>query len=188
MPKAYAMITNGTEEVECLAVVDILRRAGVETVLVSAEDINIVGSHGIRITADACLKDVDFADADLVFVPGGLVGSKTLGACKPLVSGLKDVLARGDRVAAVCAAPALVLGANGLLDGRRAICYPGFEQHMLGAALVPGAAVVTDCNITTARGLGCSLELGLELVRQLVGVGVAEELRSKIQLDRELIT
>lgn len=182
MKKVYAMIADGTEEVECLGVVDILRRAGLKVSLVSVSNgCDIVSSHNVRITADLCIKDVDFSDADLLFVPGGMPGTKNMSACGKLIAAIKSTQGNGKRVAAICAAPALVLGAHGFLDGKSAVCFPGFEQYMTGAKLVPGGRVVTDGNITTARGLGCTVELGLELVRLLSGEDKAEELKTKIQ-------
>lgn len=179
--KAYAMIENGTEEVECLAVVDILRRAGIETELVSASTINVVSSHGVKITADSTLDKTNLADCDLLFIPGGMPGSKRLGENAKLIDGIKKLLENNKRVAAICAAPAVVLGAHGFLKGKKAICFPGFEEFMLGAEIVKGARVVTDGNITTARGLGCAIELGLELVKLMLGEERAAEIKDKIQ-------
>lgn len=179
--KVFAMITNGTEEVECLAVVDILRRAGIDTVLVGVGGKTVVSSHGVTVTADVEIDDVDFLDADVIFVPGGMPGTKNLAACGKLIDALKIQDKANKRIAAVCAAPSLVLGANGFLKGKKAICFPGMEDNMLDATVVTGARVVTDGNITTARGLGCSIELGLELVRLLLGEDKAAEIKGKIQ-------
>lgn len=183
MAKVYAMIADGTEECECLIVVDVLRRAGADVRLVSVGGKTAVGSHGIEITADATVSEVDLIDADLIFVPGGLPGSEKLAANAKLVDAIGKALELGKRVAAVCAAPALVLGAHGFLRGKSAICFPGFESHMSGAEIKRGARVVTDGNVTTARGLGCTLELALELVRLLFGSDKAAEIKQKIQAD-----
>ncbi|MCM1367945.1 MAG: DJ-1/PfpI family protein [Roseburia sp.] len=173
------MIADGTEEVECLAVVDILRRADIDTVLVSADGLTVNGSHGIKIIADMLVGDVYFGDADLLFIPGGLQGSERLGACAPLKAGIRRVLDGGKRVAAICAAPAAALGAGGFLHGVKATCYPGHEARMTGC-IYSEERVVTDGQITTARGMGCSVELGLELVRLLKGEREAAELGKKI--------
>ena len=178
--KAYAMIADGTEEVECLAVVDILRRAGLHVPIVAVEGITVIGSHGIKITADATLGEADISDADLLFIPGGKAGAVKLAESKPLISAIEKVLSRGGRVAAICAAPALVLGANGFLSGKRATCYPGFEQHIASGAVVCGDRVVTDGQITTAKAMGCSVELGIELVRLVVSEQAAEIIREQI--------
>lgn len=181
MAKAYAMIANGTEEAECLGVVDILRRSGVETVLVSAEDgKDVVSSHDVRIQADATVAETDFSDGDLIFLPGGMPGSERLSACEPLMIAVKQAIADGRRIAAICAAPAVVLGRHGLLDGRRASCYPGFEGDLKGAEYVL-EGVVTDGLFTTGKGLGVVLDLGLELVKLLVDEETAEKTRKAIQ-------
>lgn len=181
MAKAYAMIADGTEEVECLAVVDVLRRAAVDVTIVSIGERTVTSSHGVKITADSRFCDIDFRDADLVFIPGGMPGTVNLAGYTPLIELIKNVLARGGRIAAICAAPALVLGANGFLRWKSAVCFPGFEKHMIDAKIQHATRVVTDGNITTARGLGCSIELGLELVSLLVGSKTACEIKQKIQ-------
>lgn len=183
MAKVYAIIADGTEEVECLTVVDVLRRAGVEVKLISVCDLTITSSHGVKITADDVVENVELTDADMLFVPGGMPGTEKLAACGKLIDAIRVMLDKEKRVAAVCAAPALVLGANGFLDGKQAICFPEkkFEEKMLGATVMVGARVVTDGNITTARGLGCCIDLGLELVRLLVGAQAAADLAVKIQ-------
>ena len=177
--KAYAMIADGTEEVECLAVVDVLRRAGLHMPIVAVGGPTVIGSHGIKITADATLGEADISDADLLFIPGGKAGAAKLAESKPLISAIEKVLSRGGRVAAICAAPALVLGANGFLSGKRATCYPGFEQYITNA-VVCGDRVVTDGQITTAKAMGCSVELGIELVRLVVSEQAAEIIREQI--------
>ena len=174
MAKVYAMIANGTEEVECLAVVDLLRRSGVETVLVSVEeDCEIISSHKVRITADAVLADTDLSDGDVIFLPGGMPGAERLEA-------LEQADREGRRIAAICAAPGVVLGRHGLLKGRTATCFPGFEKEF-GDGRYTHQGVVTDGNLTTARGLGFAVDLGLELVELLLGSEAAEEPRRRIQ-------
>ncbi|MCH5161976.1 MAG: DJ-1/PfpI family protein [Clostridiales bacterium] len=179
--KALAFIANGTEEGELINVVDILCRAGVDVKLVSIDGETVTSSHGVKLVADALIDGVDLSDVDLLFIPGGMPGSKRLGECKAVVSAISSALESGKRVAAICAAPALVLGANGFLKGKRGICFPGFEAHMDGCEIAFGARFVTDGNITTARGLGCAIDLGLELVRLLVGDDKAQEIKGKIQ-------
>ena len=179
MAKVYAMIADGTEEVECLAVVDLLRRSKIDTVLVAAkEDREVVTSHGIQ--ADAAVGEVDFSDADVIFLPGGMPGSVHLSQCEPLIQALKAQNQAGKRIAAICAAPAVVLGHHGLLRGKRATCFPGFEEELNGAIVVD-QGVVTDGNITTAKGLGVALDLGLELVKLLIDEKTADDLKKTIQ-------
>lgn len=176
----YAFLANGLEEVECLAVVDILRRAKEEVKLVSITgDYEVTGSHSITIKADALIGDVDFAEADLLFLPGGLPGTTNLGNCHELCAQLKQFHRDGKRVAAICAAPS-VLGGLGILQGKKATSYPGFEEQLLGAVYT-GAGVVTDGNVTTARGLGYAIELGLELVALLQSREKSDAIREAIQ-------
>ena len=184
MAKVYAMIADGTEEVECLAVVDLLRRSKIDTVLVAAkEDREVVTSHGIRIQADAAVGEVDFSDADVIFLPGGMPGSVHLSQCEPLIQALKAQNQAGKRIAAICAAPAVVLGHHGLLRGKRATCFPGFEEELNGAIVVD-QGVVTDGNITTAKGLGVALDLGLELLGLLDSRENAAKIKASIQYDQ----
>ncbi len=181
MAKVYAMIADGTEEVECLAVVDVLRRCGIDTVLVAAkEGREVVSSHGIRICADQDVKETDFSDGDVIFLPGGMPGSVHLSDCGPLIQALEEYHASGKRIAAICAAPAVVLGRHGFLRGKKATCFPGFEEELNGAVVVD-QGVVTDGTITTAKGLGVALDLGLELVRLLIDEKTAENTRKTIQ-------
>ena len=181
MAKVYAMIADGTEEVECLAVVDILRRSGVEVVRVSVcSTKEIVSSHSIRIQADAVAAETDFSDGDVIFLPGGLPGSENLSSSKELLDALSKANEEGRRIAAICAAPGVVLGRHGFLKGTTATCFPGFEKEFQGAEYTR-QGVITDGNITTARGLGFAIDLGIELVRLLVGDEAAEEVKGKIQ-------
>ena len=180
MIKVNAVMTDGTEEAELLNVVDILKRAGADVKLVSVAGKTITSSHGIVLTADSTLHDTDLTDCDLLFVPGGMPGSKSLGENKSLIAAIAGMLKSGKKVAAICAAPALVLGRNGFLKGRKATCFPGFEENMVGAE-VTGARVEVDGNIITARGLGCAIELGLELVALLFDRVKSDEIKTKIQ-------
>ncbi|MBQ7433911.1 MAG: DJ-1/PfpI family protein [Lachnospiraceae bacterium] len=176
----YTFLANGLEEVECLAVVDILRRAKEEVKLVSVTGAReVTGSHQITIKADALIEDVDFTQADLLFLPGGMPGTVNLGNCELLCRQLQAFAAEGKRLAAICAAPS-VLGQLGILKGKAATCYPGFEEKLTGAT-VTTAGVVTDGNVTTAKGLGVALELGLELVKLLQGAEQSEGIRASIQ-------
>lgn len=178
MKKVYVMIADGSEEVECLGVVDVLRRANIETKIVSVCGKTVETSHGVRIVADCTMEETDMSAADVIFLPGGMGGATAFAASKPLVSALKAQLDAGKRVAAVCASPALVLGKHGFLVGKKAVCYPGMEGDMTGAEYVRGARVVTDGNITTSCGPATTLELGIELVRILAGEQTAMRIKS----------
>lgn len=183
MAEVYAFLADGMEEVECLATVDVLARAGVKVKLVSITGKKEVrGSHGFGIHADALFHEVDPMKADVLFLPGGMPGTKNLMACKPLCDALIEANKAGKRLAAICAAPS-ILGQLGLLKDKKATCYPGFQDALTGAKLT-GAGVVTDGNITTARGLGYALDLGIELTALLVDRSVAVQVKNSIQYDQ----
>ena len=166
MAVVYAFLADGLEEVECLATADVLIRAGVKVKLVSITGKKEVkGAHGFGIHADTLLHEIDPMKADLLFLPGGMPGTKNLMACKPLCDALVQADAAGKRLAAICAAPS-ILGQLGLLKDKKATCYPGFEDALTGAKLT-GAGVVTDGNITTARGLGYALEFQLKNTQKI---------------------
>lgn len=180
MSKVSVFMADGMEEVECLAVVDMLRRGGVETETVSVMDsLWVAGSHGITVKADKLFAEGAFADSDLLFLPGGVPGTPNLAAHEGLCALLKEFAAGGKRLAAICAAPS-VLGGLGLLEGKKATCYPGWEEKLTGAQCT-GAGVVTDGTVTTGRGVGFAIDLGLELVRLLEGEERFLEVKAAIQ-------
>lgn len=182
MTKVYAFVADGMEEVECLAVCDVLIRAGMDVKLVSIMGKKeIIGSHGFKITADTLFEEI-MDDADVLFLPGGYEGTLNLTAHKELGEMLTAHAADGKRLAAICAAPS-VLGGLGLVKGHKATCYPGWEEKMIGAECT-GEAVVTDELISTGRGVGCALDLGLELVRLFNDKETAAKLKSEIQYDK----
>ena len=174
----YLFLANGFEEVEALAPLDLLRRAGVAvtTVAVGGGD-TVLGSHGIAVQAD--IPETLYRDSapEMVILPGGMPGATNLDASRTVDSALRAAAAHGGVLAAICAAP-MVLGKRGYLQGKTAVCYPGFEEHLLGATLPPkGVRVVTDGKTVTAAGMGVAIEFGLALVRLLKGDEVAAELR-----------
>ena len=178
MSKVNVYLADGFEEVEGLTVVDLLRRAGIETDMVSIMGRKeIVGARKIPVLADKLFEEQD--NPDVIVLPGGMPGTKNLMACRPLCDALVQADAAGKRLAAICAAPS-ILGQLGLLKDKKATCYPGFEDRMDGA-FCTGEGVVTDRLITTACGVGWSLDLGLELVRLLIGESEAAELKKTIQ-------
>ena len=172
------LLADGFEEIEALTPVDMLRRAGLEVVTVGINSKIAVGSHGITVVCDKSHDEINISVVSTVIFPGGMPGSLNLDASPFTDEIIKSVTARGGRLAAICAAP-LLLGRRGLLEGRRATCYPGFESELKGAK-VTGELVVTDGNITTAKGMGAALEFSKELISLLVGKEKAEELSSAI--------
>ena len=179
MKKAYIFLADGFEEVEALTPADLLRRAGAEVTLVSINGKKeVTGSHKITVAADSTFEETDFEGADLLILPGGMPGTLNLKACEPLGTLLKEAEGKGTKLAAICAAPT-VLGSLGLLDGKKAVCYPGFEDG-LGEAEVLYERVVTDGQITTSRGLGTAISFSLSLIAQLFDQEKADEIRKGI--------
>lgn len=172
----YEFLATGFEEVEALAPVDILRRGGVEIKTVSITGNLVVESaHGVGIRADLLFDEADLASADLLMLPGGLPGATNLNDHEGLRRALTEHNARGRRIAAICAAP-LVLGGLGLLEGRRATCYPGFEKYMTGATYT-AELFTTDGNITTGRGPAAVLPYSYAILEQLAGADTAKAVR-----------
>ena len=171
--KAYIFLADGFEETEALCPWDLLLRAGVDVTTVSINDTAAVaGTHGLRVQADITARELGSCpDGACVVLPGGMPGASNLDA-DPAVSRFIDRAAKTGHVAAICAAPYL-LGARGLLDGREATCFPGFEDKLRGAR-ISDRRVVTDGNITTARGMGVAFEFGIELIRVLCGKETAD--------------
>ena len=179
MSKACIFLADGFEEIEGLTVVDILRRAGVEIHMVSITgEAKVTGSHGIEIKCDTCIGKENFSETELFVLPGGMPGTKNLGACKALTELLTASFEAGEKLAAICAAPS-VLGDLGILKGKKACCYPGFEEHLTGAQVVFDQ-VAQDGNVTTSRGMGTAIPFALSLVSQLVSEEKAQELAQSI--------
>ncbi|MBR1543410.1 MAG: DJ-1/PfpI family protein [Muribaculaceae bacterium] len=175
MGRVYVFLADGFEEIEALTAVDVLRRAGVTVVTVSVMDTpEVVGAHDVIVTADAMFSDYDCTDADWLVLPGGMPGASNLAACEPLCELLKVQASQGRGVAAICASPSIVLGPLGLLQGKRAVCYPGMEAGMEGATLVREHAV-TDGNIITGQGPASAASFALAIVAALVGEETAAE-------------
>lgn len=182
--KVFACMAEGLEEVECLAAADVMRRGGIEVTLVSMSgSLTVTGSHGIGIVTDVLWEDCNPDEADCIFLPGGMPGTKHLEEHKELAEALQKAVEEERRVAAICAAPS-VLGKLGLLQGKKATCYPGFEEMLKGASYTK-QGVITDGLVTTARGLGYALDLGLELTALLVGKETAAKIKQSIQYDQD---
>ena len=172
----HVLVATGYEEIEAVTTIDLLRRAQIELTTVSVTGALLVeGAHGIAVQADRLMQDVDFADALMLILPGG---ATKLGECKPLCDLLLSHNAAGKPIAAICAAPS-VLGELGILEGKQATCYPGFEQY-LGESYV-GGLVVESKNIITAKGPGLSSDFAFCLIEKLAGAEVADEVYDTAQ-------
>ena len=178
MAKVYVFLADGFEDVEALIPIDVLRRGGVEVVTVSTTDFPLVESaHGVNIEADLQFDQVDTSDADLIMLPGGMPGAANLYAHEGVCKAVCDQAAAGKKIAAICAAPAVVLAPLGLLEGKKATCYPGFEQALndVGAQYT-GDLVTADGNITTAEGPAAAFPYAYELLNQLAGREVSDQI------------
>ena len=167
-------IADGSEELEAVCIVDVLRRAGASVTLASVSGLDVVASKRVRLTADVLLKDCANETYDLISLPGGMPGSERLRDCPELIELLRRQRAEGRFYAAICAAPAVALFPHGLLDGRRATCHPNFVQLAQAADMVD-APVVVDSNCITSRGAGTAVEFSLTLVELLFGRQTALE-------------
>lgn len=179
MAKIAVFIADGTEEIEALTVVDLARRAGITVDTVSVSDsMTVTGSHGIKIILDAAIGQVEWDSVDMLVLPGGKVGVDNLRACTELTDRVKEFVRDGKPVAAVCAAPS-ILGGLGILNGKKATCYPGFEDKLTGAEYVK-ESVVKDGNIITSRGLGTTIQFAAAIIEYLTGKDTADEVLRQI--------
>ena len=180
MKRVYVFLADGFETVEALAPVDVMRRAGLDVVTVSImERIDVVSAQGITVKADVLYNDVCFDGAAALVLPGGGVGTDNLSAHEPLRALLHAECGKGTLVAAICAAP-MVFGRIGVLEGRKATCYPGCEGDLFGAEYT-ASAVEEDGNIITGCGPGVSFDFGFAIVERLCGSSVVETLRLQMQ-------
>lgn len=172
----YIFLKDGFEEAEALVTADVLRRAGAEVSLVG--DGIVKGTHDIRVEADMPVSAVTLENAELLVLPGGLGGVKNMKADARIMELIPAALSKGIRVAAICAAPS-ILGELGLLNGKIATCYPGFEEKLTGAK-TPGVTVVTDGLITTGKAAGTVYPFAFELARLLCGEAAAEKVCASV--------
>lgn len=180
MSKVYVFLADGCEEIEALAVIDLLRRAKIETVTVAINDEKLIrGVHNINFFADEIIDSIDINDAELIFLPGGMPGTINLGNCKKLRDYILKFNDENKFIAAICAAPS-VLGKLGVLNDKKAVCYPGFEDKLLGAKVID-MPVVTDKNVITSKGMGTAIDLGLKIIEILQGKELADNIEEAIQ-------
>ena len=179
MSKVYVFLADGFEEIEGLTVVDLLRRAEIETITVSVMGREeIIGSHRIPVVADTLIGDVHPTVEDLLVLPGGMPGTTNLDEHPGVKRVVEDYVTSGKYVAAICAAPS-ILGGMGLLKGKRAACYPSVEDKLSGA-VISRLPVVQDGNIITSRGMGTAIDFALKLTEILFDREKAEELAASI--------
>lgn len=173
--RALIAVADGVEDLECVTLIDVLRRADVEVLVASIEERRMITcARGTRLTADAMLVDVLAQDFDLIVLPGGMPGAQHLADFEPLAERVRKQAKAGELFAAICAAPALALQSYGVLKQRRMTCYPAFSDRLSGCTFVD-EAVVVDGNCITSQGPGTALAFALTLVEQLVGRGTRTE-------------
>lgn len=179
--KAVVLFANGFEEIEAVTPLDILRRAGVETVAAGVGGMTLTGSRGLKILADVEIERLD-SDLDMLVLPGGGLGAKNLGESSKARELAERLLAAGKIVGAICAAPVMTLGSWGLLAGKKATCFPGMEGQFPKNVAFSTDPVVMDGNIVTSRGAGTAMKFSLALVGKLLGDDKSNEIANSIVL------
>lgn len=176
----YCFLADGFEEIEALATIDILRRADIPVTTVGVDGDVICGAHDICVTADITIGDFEFTEDSLgIILPGGMPGVKNLYSDITVREAVSYCASRDMYLCAICAAPS-ILGRMGVLLGKKATCYPGFEEELKGAE-VTGEKVVVDGKIITAKGAGCALDFGFAIVEQVMSAADAKQIASSMQ-------
>ena len=179
----YIILGNGFEEIEAVAPYDVLKRGGVDVRYAGIGGKKVSGSHGIVINCETTVEDMGASAAELVVVPGGLGGVESILASEKALAGVKAAYDAGRKVAAICAGP-LVLAKLGILEGVKAVCYPGMEEQMTGGAMTQESSTQVDGNIITGRGPGAAIDFGLRLLEELRGPETAREVASAMHYER----
>ena len=178
--KVLVPLAPGMEEIEAVTIIDVLRRAGIETISAALGENPVKGSHGISVYADTSMDSVDRASFGCIALPGGMPGSQNLADDTRVTGMIKEIHSRDGITAALCAAP-IVLGRAGILKGKKATCYPGFQDRLDGAEYIP-APFLIDGKVLTGKGPGCAIPFALKLVEMIKGKKVFEELRESMQV------
>lgn len=182
MAKVYEFLANGFEEIEALAPIDILRRAGIDAKTVSVTGSDYAeSSHGITVKADMQIDGADLSDADMLLLPGGMPGATNLNAHEGVRKALQAQYAKGGKIGAICAAP-MVLGGLGMLRGRRATCSPGFQKYLDGAEYTAELFTVDD-NIITGEGPAATLPYAYKILSMFVDLPTVKALEQKMQYE-----
>ena len=175
----YMLLGTGFEETEAIAPLDLLRRAGIDVLTVGINGKTIYGGHNIGVTADIEIGEMDLTSMEMIIIPGGLGGVASIRASQVAMDALKFAADNGKFVGAICAGPT-VLADLGITDGKEATCFPGCEEQMGNAHMIPNAAAVRDGNIITGTSAGCAIPFGLKLIEALKGAETAEKIATQI--------
>lgn len=173
------VLADGFEEIEAVTPIDVLRRAGLEVIVAGVGKREVTGAHDITIETDIMLEQYQ-ENPDAIVLPGGMPGAENLQKSEALKDILQKMKRSGKIIAAICAAPAVVLAPNGILEGKKATCFPGYENELGAKTKFVAERVVTDGLVVTSRGPGSAMEFSLELVSQLVSPEKAEQLAQKM--------
>jgi len=179
--KAVIVLAQGFEEIEAVTPIDILRRAGVNVVVAGLRSKSVKGAHDITINTDVVFGEIDYIP-DVLVLPGGTPGAERLAASIELRNLINNMFEDGKLVAAICASPALVLAPSGILEGKKATCYPGMEENFSSSVRVSGDKVVQDGNVITSRGPATALEFSLKIVENIIGKETADLIGEKTLL------
>jgi len=181
MKTIYVFLAEGFEEIEALTPIDVLRRAELNVLTVSVMEEQVVtGAHGVPVVADRMFADIHLEDAEMLLLPGGLPGATNLDAHQGLSDMIVAFATERKPLAAICAAP-LVFGNRGLLQGKKATCYPGFETYLTGAEYT-AALVETDGNFITAKGPGAAMDFAFAIVEKYCGLEKVNELKQGMMI------
>ncbi len=175
----YLFLADGFEIIEALAPLDVLKRAGVEVKTVGVSGSMVVASCGVQVACDMEIEDFDFYNVEAIILPGGMPGTLNLENNELVQKAIDNAMNINVPVCAICAAPS-ILGHKGLLNGKKAICFPGFEEALEGAEIADDF-VVCDGNVITAKGAGVCIDFGLEIVKKLKGEEAALAVKNQIQ-------
>ena len=174
----YMFLGTGFEETEAIAPLDLLRRAGLQVMTVGLNGKVIYGGHGIGVEADLEIDQLDLTDLDMVILPGGLGGVASIRGCRKAMDAIRFAYENDKYTAAICAGPT-ILAELGIVNGKKATCYPGCEEQM-GSAIMVEAAAVTDGKVITGTSAGCAVPFGLALIAALKGQEAADAIARQI--------
>lgn len=175
----YVLLGTGFEEVEAIAPVDLMRRAGISVLTVGVTGKTVYGGHNIGIEADITLEEMDLTDLEMVVLPGGLGGVASARASKQALDAIRFAWDNGKFVAAICAGPTVLADLH-ITDGKQVTCYPGCERDMGSAKMLPGVPCVRDGNLITGTSAGCAIPFGLALIEAMKGPETAKAIAKQI--------
>lgn len=179
MTKIAVHLAEGFEEIEAVSIIDVLRRAEFDVTVISVTgNLNVTGSHHISVVADQLFENTEYSTMDMIVLPGGMPGARNLNEHEGLKSQILQFNEQGKTLGAICAAP-LVFGQAGILRGKNATCYPGFEDYLKGAEITASPAEI-DGNIITGKGAGVAIHFALKIVEHLKSKAAAKELAEKM--------